>query len=113
MLQFNAHATFMPLSFYVVMSRHVRLQINGSGAPPERNWRGVLQPCFVLRKAREDVEKYSDARGALKQAMCSMSVSIDQVPNAFRLLFLLLLLRVGTVCCAALGCAVDHVVLQA
>eukprot|EP00903_Cladosiphon_okamuranus_P008495 g8162.t1 len=60
-----------------------RLEINGSGAPPERNWRGVLQPCFVLRKAREDVEKYSDAQGALKQAMCSMSVSIDQAEEFF------------------------------
>eukprot|EP00752_Nemacystus_decipiens_P015198 g13533.t1 len=60
-----------------------RLEINGSGAPPERNWRNVLKPCFVLRKAREDVEKYSDARGALKQAMCSMTVSIDQAEEFF------------------------------
>ncbi|CAM9307083.1 unnamed protein product [Scytosiphon promiscuus] len=60
-----------------------RLQINGTGSPPERNWRGVLQPSFVLRKARHDVEKYSDAQGALKQAMCSMSVSVDQAEEFF------------------------------
>lgn len=55
---------------------------NGSGTPPERNWRGVIRPCYLLRKAREDVEKFSDARGALKQAMCSMSVTRDQVKSA-------------------------------
>lgn len=56
-----------------------RFGTNGSGAPPERNWRGVVRPCYLLRKAREDVEKYSDARGALKQAVCSMTVTRDQV----------------------------------
>ncbi|CAN0207181.1 unnamed protein product, partial [Scytosiphon promiscuus] len=58
-------------------------QINGSGSPAERNWTEVLPPCLVLRKAREDVEKHSDARGALKQAICSMSVSIDQAEKFF------------------------------
>lgn len=38
-----------------------------------------MRPCFILRKAREDVLKYSDARGALKQAMCTMTVSQEQV----------------------------------
>lgn len=56
-----------------------RLHINGSGSPPERNWRVALQPCSVLEEARKDVEKYSDAKGALKQAILTMSVSIDQV----------------------------------
>ena len=56
-----------------------RLQINGSNSPLERNWRGTLQPCFFLEKAREDVEKHSDTKGALKQAILTMSVSIDQV----------------------------------
>lgn len=51
----------------------------GLCTPAERNWRGVLRPCFILRKAREDVLKYSDARGALKQAMCTMTVSQEQV----------------------------------
>ncbi|CAM9647757.1 unnamed protein product [Ectocarpus sp. 12 AP-2014] len=60
-----------------------RLGINGTHSPPERNWRGVLRPCLVLRKTRQDVEKYSDAQGALKQAMCSLSVSIDQAEEFF------------------------------
>lgn len=49
------------------------------GTPPERNWRGVLQPSYLLRKANDDVDKFSEAQGALKQAMCSMSVSREQV----------------------------------
>lgn len=68
-------SSFDALSLFFV----VRLGINGTHSPPERNWRGVLKPCLVLGKTREDVEKYSDAQGALKQAMCSLSVSIDQV----------------------------------
>ncbi|CAM9435951.1 unnamed protein product [Laminaria digitata] len=60
-----------------------RLGANGLGTPPERNWRGVLQPSYLLRKANDDVDKFSEAQGALKQAMCSMSVSREQAEEFF------------------------------
>lgn len=51
----------------------------------------MLRPCYLLRKARDDVEKYSDARGALKQAMCTMSVARDQVRVFFFIVYILIL----------------------
>ena len=85
--QINSHPGVSPFfghSPFVRVLLAGRLGANGLGTPPERNWRGVLQPSYLLRKAHDDVDKFSEAQGALKQAMCSMSVSREQVRRRWR-----------------------------
>lgn len=75
------------------------LQIQ-DGTPVERNWAAHIQPSLVLSWARDDVSRFCEAAGALRQAICSMSITEQQIKEFMSLAALL----------SRMGARVEHTV---
>ncbi|CAM9736158.1 unnamed protein product [Chrysoparadoxa australica] len=52
--------------------------LEGSGRAVEANWKGLLDTQFLLTKACTEVSGFIQAGGALKQAVCTLSISEQQ-----------------------------------
>ncbi|CAM9982306.1 unnamed protein product [Phaeothamnion confervicola] len=61
------------------------LGLAGRDSAAEKNWREMVLPDHLLQLARNDVRRYCGARGALKQSICTMSVTVEQAEEFFQL----------------------------